>query len=87
MGIIQIFWPFSNKLQYIRQNEVALHFFIITNCRLLLFLWLLGSNKGFLNCAGKSKFLDESYHCRCTRAELFSAKGGKMHFLSIFRVF
>ena len=60
MGIIQIFWPHSSDLQYIGQNEVALHFFIVTNLRFLLFLWILGPNKGFLSCACKSEFLDES---------------------------
>ena len=61
MDIIQNFWPHSSDLQYIGQNEVALHFFKVTNWRFLLFLWLLGSNKGSLKCAAKSKFLDESY--------------------------
>ena len=60
MDIIQNFWPHSSDLQYIGQNEVALHFFKVTNWPFLLFLWLLGSNRGFLKCAGLSEFLDES---------------------------
>ena len=60
MDVIQNFWPHSSNLQYIGQNEVALHFFKVTTWRILLFLWLLGSNKGSLKCAAKSKFLDES---------------------------
>ena len=62
MDIIQNLLFHSSNLQYIGQNEVALHFFIATKWRFSLFLWLLGSNKGSLKCAGKLKFLDESYY-------------------------
>ena len=60
MSIIRFLWAHSSNLQYIGQNEVVLHFFIVTNFHFSLFLGLLGSNKGFLKCSGKSKFLDES---------------------------
>jgi len=58
---IQIFGSHSNDFKYIRQNEVALHFFINIMSNFLLFLGPFGSNKGSLKCAGKSKFLDGSY--------------------------
>ena len=61
MGIFQILLSHSSKIQYIGQNQEVLHFFIVTNWHILTFLRLLGSNKGSLKCAGKSKFLDESY--------------------------
>ena len=61
MGIFQILLSYSNKIQYIRQNEVVLHFFINIMSDFLLFLGPFGSNKGSLKCAGKYKFLDGSY--------------------------
>ena len=64
MGIFQILLSHSSKIQYIGQNQVVLHFFKVTNWHILIFLRLLGSNKGSLKCAAKSKFFDESY-CRC----------------------
>ena len=62
MGIFQILLSHSSKIQYIGQNQEVLHFFIVTNWHILTFLRLLGSNKGSLKCAAKSKFFDESYY-------------------------
>ena len=60
MGIFQILLSHSSKIQYIGQNQVVLHFFKVTNWHILIFLRLLGSNKGSLKCTAKSKFFDES---------------------------